>query len=185
MADTITSSNELNLDTAYLDGDTRRIKVTNPKTQTDEAWKTQINDLSDYIAQNQLLLGDKGGAQFDKITKATLTQKEIHKLDISGSAPIYISPTRIETTLANFKNGVTFTISNGTPTFTVQGGIGYTTGSQQAHSVDLSAFTITQTTTTITITASTFANYNIRIIFTISDSANNVVFAEVVVTSNE
>ena len=104
MADTITSSNNLNLDTTYLDGDTRRIKIDSPKTQTNAAWKTQINDLSDYIAENQLLLGDKGNGIFDKIAKASITQKTTVKLDISSSAPISASPSFITMTISDYED---------------------------------------------------------------------------------
>ena len=106
MADTITSSNNLNLDTTYLDGDTRRIKIDSPKTQTNEAWKTQINDLSDYIATNQLLLGDKGNGVFDKIAKASITQKTTVKLDISSSAPISASPQYVSMLLSEYKDNM-------------------------------------------------------------------------------
>lgn len=81
MADKITITNTLRVETIYTDADTRTFNLPNPKAGLSSA---DITALSDYLAENNLLIGDKTGAQFGRITKATKVSKETTLLDISS-----------------------------------------------------------------------------------------------------
>jgi len=69
MADIVKNISSLQLVTAFTDGDDRTITVDSPKASIDAA---AINELSDYIKQNQCILGDKSGADFTKIKIARI-----------------------------------------------------------------------------------------------------------------
>lgn len=73
MADTIKSSSVLKLDVHFADNDTRIIEVDNPK---DNLTKEQINAVGTVGKTTQAILGDKGGAAFNRINTA-------HKITIS------------------------------------------------------------------------------------------------------
>lgn len=81
MADKITITNTLSVETIYTDADTRTFSLPNPKAGLSSA---DITNLSDYLAENNLLIGDKTGAQFGRITKATKVSKETTLLDITS-----------------------------------------------------------------------------------------------------
>lgn len=71
------TTTELKIDTLYADGDTRLITLKNPKATISTA---EITTLNGIIASNNLLIGDKAGAAFDKIStvaKVTKTTTEI------------------------------------------------------------------------------------------------------------
>lgn len=81
MADKITITNTLSVETIYTDADTRTFNLPNPRADLSSA---DITNLSDYLAENNLLIGDKTGAQFGRITKATKISKETTLLDITS-----------------------------------------------------------------------------------------------------
>lgn len=81
MADKITITNTLSVETIYTDADTRTFNLPNPRAGLSSA---DITALSDYLAENNLLIGDKTGAQFGRITKATKISKETTLLDITS-----------------------------------------------------------------------------------------------------
>ena len=81
MADKITITNTLSVETIYTDADTRTFNLPNPRAGLSSA---DITSLSDYLAENNLLIGDKTGAQFGRITKATKVSKETTSLDITS-----------------------------------------------------------------------------------------------------
>ena len=81
MADKITITNTLSVETIYTDADTRTFNLPNPRAGLSSA---DITNLSDYLAENNLLIGDKTGAQFGRIMKATKVSKETTLLDITS-----------------------------------------------------------------------------------------------------
>lgn len=64
MADKITQSNYGQLNFGFADGDTRLAKVPNPRNNVTPA---QIAALSATLKTNQLIVGDKTGADFNEI----------------------------------------------------------------------------------------------------------------------
>lgn len=81
MADVVTTSNELKIETYYVDGDTRNITLKNTAQSVTSA---QIEDLQTWMQINQPIIGDKNGAAFGKINKATRIQKTQTALDIDN-----------------------------------------------------------------------------------------------------
>ena len=79
MADTVKSSSELKLEEYYADGDTRTMTLTNPKTNLTAA---EINSVGTLAAQTQPIVGDKGGADFVRFTRARIVDKTEVKLDL-------------------------------------------------------------------------------------------------------
>lgn len=71
------TTKELKIDLQFADGDTRLVTLKNPKTTIQTSEITELNDL---IANNNLLIGDKNGAAFSNIgtvSKVTKTTTEI------------------------------------------------------------------------------------------------------------
>lgn len=64
MADKITQSNYLQLNAGFADGDTRLIKLPNPKAEIPEA---QVYAVSQLLKTNQIIVGDRSGAEFVEI----------------------------------------------------------------------------------------------------------------------
>lgn len=81
MADKITTTNTLSVETIFTDADTRTFSLPNPRS---DLTSSDITNLSNYLADNNLLIGDKTGAQFGRITKATKISKETTLLDITS-----------------------------------------------------------------------------------------------------
>lgn len=81
MADTIKNEVTLQAVMNFGDGDTRTISVNEPQ---DSITSAQIEDLSDYIAANQVFIGDKAGAPFVKISKAFKRTSSIRTLDLAS-----------------------------------------------------------------------------------------------------
>ena len=80
MSDTIKPSEELSIDCYFVDGDTRNLKIANPKASITSA---EIESLNTLMQANNILVGDKAGATFGRITKATKVTKTETTLDIS------------------------------------------------------------------------------------------------------
>lgn len=81
MADITVNSNELKIETYYVDGDTRNITLKNTAQSVTSA---QIESLQTWMQINQPIVGDKNGAAFGKINKATIIQKTQIALDIDN-----------------------------------------------------------------------------------------------------
>lgn len=80
MADTVEQFSNLKVEMKFVDGDTRTQSLKNPKeTITQE----QVSELNAFIQANNLLIGDKGGATFGKITKVTKSYGTRTHLDIN------------------------------------------------------------------------------------------------------
>lgn len=69
----VTSTTELKIDTYYVDGDSRLLTLKNPKTNISQSEIASINNM---IQANNLLIGDKTGATFGKITTVTRVTKQ-------------------------------------------------------------------------------------------------------------
>lgn len=71
MADTRTTKNELLIDNLFVDGDTRRITLKDPK---EEITQLEIENLNTYILNggvSTILIGDRTQAPFRRINKVT------------------------------------------------------------------------------------------------------------------
>ena len=82
MADQITTSKTLKVETAFVDGDTRTINIKNPNTN-DEQLSAKIGELNTFIRANAILVGDRDGATFAQINKATVVTKQTSNLDLT------------------------------------------------------------------------------------------------------
>lgn len=79
MADTITSSDELKIENLFVDGDTRTITLKNPKATIAAS---EIASLNAIMQNSQILVGDKWGGTFGRITSVNRVTTERKKLDI-------------------------------------------------------------------------------------------------------
>ena len=82
MADTVKSASELNLDWGFYDGDTRRLKMQNPKSDLTVA---DIKAAAQVAITNQALVGDKAGAALVSLLAAKATSKTVTKLDLTNA----------------------------------------------------------------------------------------------------
>lgn len=80
MADTIKSSSELNLDYGFYDGDTRIVKLQNPKAGLTVA---EIKAAAAIAVNNAALIGDKAGAALVGLNGAKAVTKTVTKLDLA------------------------------------------------------------------------------------------------------
>lgn len=80
MADITKTTNKLSILTSYSDGDTRTITLDNPKASIAAS---EIDSLNSFIADNNLLIGDKNGASFAGITEARVVTTTTKYLDLS------------------------------------------------------------------------------------------------------
>lgn len=80
MPDIITTSENLKVETLYVDGDTRTITLKNPK---DAISDDQITELNAFIQANNLLIGDKTGATFGRISKVTKVSQSRTDIDLN------------------------------------------------------------------------------------------------------
>lgn len=79
MADTVSYTNELKFETLFVDGDTRSFTIKNPKTNVTQA---NISTLNTYMQENNVLVGDKYGGRFGRITSAKKVNKSTVTLDL-------------------------------------------------------------------------------------------------------
>lgn len=84
MADTITSTRTVSMTVEFTDGDTRTLTQNNPKPNA-EALVTAINDFSNYCRTNNILIGDKAGGSYSRITEATIINRSTTNLDLGLS----------------------------------------------------------------------------------------------------
>lgn len=73
MADVVVNKNVLQMVASFADDDDRTFTVENPAasiTAGDSIASAAIQDLSDFIRQNQIILGDKTQADFTRIKSA-------------------------------------------------------------------------------------------------------------------
>lgn len=79
MADVVKSSYILKINLGFADGDTRIINLDNPKRNLTAA---QVHEVSQYIKNNNLLLGDKYGADSAGILTADIVESTKRTLDL-------------------------------------------------------------------------------------------------------
>ena len=80
MADTIKTAYNLVIETAFVDGDTRAITIKNPR---EDISASEISELNSYMQENNIIIGDKDGATFGRIKKATRRATTTTYLDIT------------------------------------------------------------------------------------------------------
>lgn len=80
MPDTLTSSQELKFNNAFVDGDTRIFTLKNPK---ETITTSQIQTLNALMQNKQIIIGDKWGGAFGRITEVTRVTTHRNKLDLS------------------------------------------------------------------------------------------------------
>ena len=79
MADTVKNSYILKIKLGFADGDTRVINLDNPKNNLQVS---EIYNLSQYIKNNNLLIGDKYGADSAGILYADIVEATKTTLDL-------------------------------------------------------------------------------------------------------
>lgn len=79
MADKVTSAVTLKCDCDFVDGDTRVFNLKNPRSDITEA---DVKSLNLYMQMNAVLVGDKNGATFLRIAKASRITKVQTKFDL-------------------------------------------------------------------------------------------------------
>lgn len=79
MADTVSYSNEIKIETLFVDGDTRTFNIKNPKTTISTS---EISELNNFMYTNNILIGDKYGGRFGRIQSAKKVNKSTVTLDL-------------------------------------------------------------------------------------------------------
>ena len=79
MADTRKETYVLKIKLGFADGDTRTINLDNPRN---DLQASEVHELSNFIKNNNLLLGDKYGADSAGILYADIVQSAKTTLDI-------------------------------------------------------------------------------------------------------
>lgn len=79
MADTVSQGRELKVETMFVDGDTRTFNIKDPKSNISQS---DIANLNTFMQTNNILIGDKYGGRFGKITTASTVDKTTVTLDL-------------------------------------------------------------------------------------------------------
>lgn len=79
MADTVSQGRELKIVTMFVDGDTRTFNMKDPKSNVSQS---DIANLNTFMQTNNILVGDKYGGRFGKITEASTVDKTTVTLDL-------------------------------------------------------------------------------------------------------
>lgn len=82
MADTVSYSTELKIESLFVDGDTRTTSVKNPKANISQS---DIAALNTFMQTNNILVGDKYGGRFGRIDTASVVNKSTVNLDLETS----------------------------------------------------------------------------------------------------
>jgi len=80
MADKVTQTKTLQVVASFVDGDDRTINIDNPNTALNLA--QGIVNLGNYTKANNIILGDKAGADFKEFKSAKIINKKVHKFDL-------------------------------------------------------------------------------------------------------
>lgn len=81
MADTVSYTNELKFEAIFVDGDTRIFNIKNPKSNLTQA---SISSLNTFMQENNILVGDKYGGRFGRLTSAKTVNKSTVTLDLEA-----------------------------------------------------------------------------------------------------
>lgn len=79
MADTTSQSRELKIETMFVDGDTRTFSIKDPRV---DIAQSDIASLDAFMQTNNIIVGDKYGGTFGRITAATVVDKTTTTLDL-------------------------------------------------------------------------------------------------------
>ena len=79
MADIIKTTSELLIECLFRDGDTRTITLRNPRANLSS---TDIENLETFMSTNNIIIGDREGADFWKIKKAFTRNTTTTYLDL-------------------------------------------------------------------------------------------------------
>ena len=79
MADTIKTSIVLNIECAFLDGDTRTITLKNPSSNISSS---DIENLETFMQENNIIIGDRYSSDFRRIKKAVKRETTTQYLDL-------------------------------------------------------------------------------------------------------
>lgn len=82
MADTVSRSYELKIESMFVDGDTRTFNIKNPKSNISNS---DIVALNQQMQRDNILVGDKYGGRFGKIIMASKVDKMTTNLDLETS----------------------------------------------------------------------------------------------------
>jgi len=80
MADKVTQTSTLQMVAEFADGDDRTINLDNPNTAINLA--ASVVNLGNYCKQNQVIIGDKADAKFERFKSAKIVQKNVTKFDL-------------------------------------------------------------------------------------------------------
>lgn len=80
MADKVTTTKTLQLVAGFTDGDDRTINLDNPNTAINLA--QGVVNLGNYTKTNNVILGDKAGADFKEFKSAKIIDKTVTKFDL-------------------------------------------------------------------------------------------------------
>ncbi len=81
MASKVTNEVIAAVEMKFVDGDTRTLNLKNPRA---DITTNDITDLNSYIQANNLLIGDKDGGTFGRITTVTKKYTRTEYLDIDN-----------------------------------------------------------------------------------------------------
>lgn len=83
MSDTIKTANTVEIECLFVDGDTRKIKMQNPKATITQEEITNLNTLILNGGQStSLIIGDRTGADFFRIDTVTKITESTKYLDL-------------------------------------------------------------------------------------------------------
>lgn len=82
MADIVTESATLKIENLFVDGDTRTIRLKNPKSQITTG---AITDLESFMRTNNIIIGDKYGGTFGRIQSVQKVNETRYSLDLSNA----------------------------------------------------------------------------------------------------
>lgn len=81
MSDTIRTFNDLKVDCYFVDGDSRTFTIKKPKPSLAQS---DIAALNTFMTANNILVGDKYGATFGRITEAKVVRGSRTTLDLNS-----------------------------------------------------------------------------------------------------
>lgn len=81
MADIVKQKSTLSMVAEFTDGDDRTLTVDNPNTAINLA--ACVNSLGSYAKDNEIIVGDKAGADFVRFRSAKITNSATTYLDLT------------------------------------------------------------------------------------------------------
>lgn len=81
MPDVTSTTETLDIEYGFVDGDTRINKIKNPKANITQA---EIEDLNTFLRANNAIIGDRYGSTFARINSAKRVSKTVTTFDINS-----------------------------------------------------------------------------------------------------